>query len=206
MPLPTLVQSLNTKVRLRLHRASLEILDGLHALVSSAKVNARRYAGLLCIGVLAPLSMSFYKLFDSTVINESWYYVNHYYLFHTLGTHSFMFFFWAIGIFFLTPNSYSEYWTAPFIGYPIIKAALIVNVTSNEEWHASMDSSLYVAVVLTGLCFTLGLNFFTWMWAHKTRGLECRMDGLFQSNISAEQKTPLLEKTWNEYKNLKKVY
>jgi hypothetical protein len=199
-----LTKTLKTR-RQRLH-ANPVILAGLAALISSARVNARKYIGLICIGALGPLSILFYQVFDESVRVDGWYFVNNYYLFHSLGHHSFNWFFWAVGLYLLTPNSYSEYWTAPFIGYSIIKAALIVNVTSNDEWHQAMSWELYPAILLTGLCFTLGIKYFTWRKFHKHDGIVKRMDGLIQSpGLSTEQKILLVEHTWNEYKQFYKI-
>jgi hypothetical protein len=183
------------------------IRDGLNALISSATVNVRRYLGLACIGVFAPLSSIGYQLFNEADRDYSWYYYNMYYLFRTLGDHSFQPFFLILGVFLILPKNYkSEYWIAPFLGYPVVKAALIISCASNEQWHQSIHWSLYVAMFLIGLCLTLGISFFSWVRFHKWDGVERRMDGLFQAPFAPEEKERLLKQVWNEYKNLKHQY
>jgi hypothetical protein len=190
----------------RLH-VSRAILAGLSALISSATVNARRYLGLACIGVFAPLSSISYRLFNEAERDFSWYYYNMYYLFRTLGEHSFQPFFLILGVFLALPKNFkAQYWIAPFIGYPVIKALLIINCSSNEQWHESIHWSLYVAMFLIGLCVTLGINFFSWVRFHKWDGVERRMDGLFQAPFAPDEKEKLLKEVWTEYKNLKRQY
>jgi hypothetical protein len=100
----------------------------------------------------------------------------------------------------------AEYWIAPFLGYPIIKALLIINCESNEQWHASIHWSLYLAMFLTGLCVTLGINFFTWVKFHKHDGIMRRMDGILNTPFTPEDKVTLIEKTWNDLKVFKKEF
>jgi hypothetical protein len=186
---------------------SREIPAGLSALINSGTVNARRYLGLACIGVFAPLSTVLYRLFDSAIIDKSWYHVNYYYLLHVLGIHSFQAFFWVVGLFLITPKKYSpEYWIGPFIGYPIIKAVLIINCTSNEMWHESIHWSLFIAMGLIGLCIAFGINFFSWVKFHKHDGLIARMDGLFKTPFKDDEKVSLLFKTWTDLKTFKKEF
>jgi len=191
----------------QLKLANKDIRAGLIALIDSTTVNGTRYAGLICIGILAPLSTVFYRVFDEPVRDMTWYHVNNYYLFHALGVHCFYMFFTTVGLLLVLPSKYmAEYWLSPFVGYPIIKAVLIYYCESNAEWHQSFDIGIYASIILTGISFTLGLKYFAWLWAHKTRVLDCRMDGLFQTPIDPDQKEKMLLLTWNEIKATKKEY
>lgn len=203
--LSSLYRNHGLTIRRRLHLVSRDSLAGLNALINSATANTRRYSGLACIGVFAPLSTVFYRLFDVTIIDKTWYHVNYYYLFHVLGVHSFQAFFWILGVFLIIPKKYSpEYWVGPFLGYPIIKAALIIQCTSNEQWHQSIHWSLYIAMGLTGLCVALGINFFSWVKFHRHDGLIARMDGILKTPFEPNDKLKLIEKTWGDIKGFKK--
>jgi hypothetical protein len=203
------LSNLGQKIRLplRLVSANKAILVGLLALVNSATVNKSRFAGLACLGILAPLSKVFYLVFDESARDWSWYHINHYYLFNALGTDSFQIFFYLLGVFLILPSNLKpEYWFAPFLGYPIIKAALIIQCTSNEQWHESIPIELLISMGMLGLCLGLGLRFFSWVKFHKHDGIVARMDGLFRTPFKAEDKELLLKKTWEDYKQFHKVY
>lgn len=172
-----------------------EINAGLNAAVNSATINARIYTGWLLIGIIAPLSASFYHFFDSELEMISLpYHGNYYYLFHAMSP-------WiydavlCIGIYHLFPSgSKRSYILMVALGWLIAKCLHIYQCTSNEDWHQQADWSLMITGVGISIVFFVSLDWFAWRKFHKFDSIPARIKLILNApGFSAEQKLAMIE-------------
>jgi hypothetical protein len=176
LPVGTRLFSL-TPILHRLAFVRREILAGLVAVANSATVNWRIYTGLVLWGVVTPLSMVFYKLFDKTVDDGS-YNGNLYYTLHAMGPYIAMCVF-LIGVFHLFPYGKKRaYGIAIPLGFLLQKIALIALCTSNEEWHTWMNWPLFAGGILLAITLFISFDHFIWRKYHDFDAKMARLIGL----------------------------
>lgn len=199
---------LASKTRLRLASVAREILAGLGAVVNSATVNARIYTGWLIIGIVAPLSATFYHRFDSALeIASMPYHGNWYYLFHAISP-------WmydailCVGVYHLFPSgSKRSYILVAAFGWLIAKCVHISLATSNEEWHQSASWPLIVMGISFAIIFFISIDWFAWRKFHKFDSIPARIKGIISTpGIDADTKLKMIEPENNKLFNFHKEF
>jgi hypothetical protein len=178
----------------RIASAPRAISAGLHAVVHSTTTNLRIYVGLILVGVVSPSSMVFYKIFDKEAVDQTWYHLNFFYLFHVLGPYLLMGFF-IVGMYHLFPNgSKRSYILAMPLGYIISKSILIILCTSNEEWHESVSLPMFAMGAGIALVLFVSIDWFAWRKYHKFDSIPARIKGIIaMPGLDAEAKLRLIE-------------
>lgn len=175
----------------RIASVTSEILVSRNALTSSVSVNWRIYTGLVLIGVVAPVALTFYKLFDATVINSDWFHLNFFYLFFNIGpclSQAFL----IIGVYHLFP--YGD-WKAKILIVPLSfnVAKLFTNIvaTSNQEYH-NVQWYTWLCAPVAIITFFYLMDKFCWRKYHDFDGKMARLSGLVSiSSMPQDEKERL---------------
>jgi hypothetical protein len=173
---------------------------GLVAVVNSATVNNRAYTGLFIWGVLTPLSLVFYKLFDRSVEDHS-YIGNNYWTLHAMGPYLAMCVF-LIGAFHHYPyGSKRAYGVVIPLGFMLQKLVLIVLCTSDEEWHTWMNWPLFVGGILLSIVLFISMDHFIWRKYHDFDAKMARVQGLVLISSAKESEKNLICQEIEKAKN-----
>lgn len=210
-PLP-FSRSLRSRSPLRSgHRTIVPVSQATHvirrALISvrgTLKANERLYLSIVLMGIIAPLMSIAFLVFDKSTLDESWYYLNWYYLAITICPHLSMVIFYT-GIFFLFPkgSSQSYFLTVP-LALTVAKILWLITASSNEEVNQVVPFEFVaMGVVIAGL-WLFAMTYITDRTYHRYDGICARIEGLFLSNMDKDQKLRLLEKEFRAIVEFKK--
>jgi hypothetical protein len=188
--------SLQTLVR-------LVIPAGLDVSVNEIIANKRILTGFMLM-VVGCCSVVFHYLFDESVRNLNWFYVNWYYFFYTIRFYIVVIF-WSAAFYCFTPIRYKlrdiPFTIAQAFGWwNVIHYSFFV--TSNKEFHAFPEWSVIVLGFSLGFSFIVSTEELVYLWEHRRKGILCRFVGLTDIDHPIEKKDQLYKNLSREYKNI----
>lgn len=183
-------------------------LVGLAALILSIGANNRIYAGLVLMGVVAPLSSCFYMMFNRFDVDKVWYHVSYYYLFFLLAPSLFVLA-CLIGVWLLFPRgSKRAYALVVPTGYTLGKILWYIQVSSNEEFHSILPISFVGLGCLISFFFFVALDWLAHNKFHRKDAFDARYDGLAEvaGDLEPAKVVSMLKSIHREKKAFQKQY
>lgn len=183
----------------------LDIRAGLVASSKEVFANTRLLSGfgLMVVGVA---SLLFHYLFDKTVRDYSWLYINWYYYFYTIRVYVFVIL-WSLGFLFCAPAKYK------LLMIPVVIAqgfcwSTIIHIsleTNNDQVFEFPHWMLLVIGVSMATSFTICMDELVYMWEHKRKGILCRFVGLTEIDYPQDQKEIRYKQLAKEYRQLNTI-
>lgn len=182
---------------LALVRVLREARAGLVAINLTLSSNKRIFLGVILLLVVAPLSGVLYQLFDDSVEDEKWFYLNYYQLFFQLGPYFCICLCLLGATLFLPQDSVRAYFFLPPLGFYIAKILWLCMVRSNEEFAQFLTIVPYYFLFtsfLVGWVLIFTFNWLTSLHFHKIEGTKARIIGIIDApGITAEDKVRIAQ-------------
>lgn len=156
--------------------------------------------------VVAPVTSAVYHLFDYRIADQSWFYLNYYFLFFSLCPHLSMVAIYT-GLFFLFPrHSKRAYFIAVPLTLTIAKILWLITVTTNAEFHQVVPLDFYAIGLVMAALWLFASNYLADLRYHKFDGIVARILGLARLDMDPMKKAELLEEQIHKLRDFHRQY
>jgi hypothetical protein len=189
------------------------------ALIQSAIINNRFYAGLILVLLVAPLSACIHALpgMKEEIHVEGWLYENYHDLFLVLGPYFFALCIVFTGFLWVPPKvqrikfskkhisiQLTRAWSVP-MGLIIGKIVWLICCTNNEDFDVVFHPIFFLGGVVSYPVVRL-LEYLVWRQEHVMNALIDSLQGLYKLDIDPKEREKMAAPLWNDLRQFNSKY
>lgn len=189
-------------------------------LASSVTINGRIYAGLVLVGVVAPLSACIHMLPGmKDLVSADWYYECWYNLYLVLGPYFFSLCIVVAAFLWIPPKTKRIKFSQKSLsfqltrllsipaGYIIGKIVWLILCDKDEDYEALGHWSMYVGGVVIGYVIIRVLDYLVWRQEHSMNALIDSLEGLYRRvEIDFKTRDEMAAPYWKELRQFHSKY